>query len=610
VAVLTQTAAVRVEGEREPPKPQRRVWAALFAWRRKPGFGRVEAIVLALYCALVGAIIPFHEPWGDEAHAWMIARDNSAWEIIRYRLHYEGAPPLWHLLLHWFHMFGGRYGAIDWFGAVFAAAGVVVLLRWSPFPLAVRCLLPFTFFFAYQYAVISRGYVLFGLLAFGLCALYGNRRRIVWFAVVAGLLTNLSMQGIVFSSLLALLYLWDLYRGRTLQPMPWKPIWRGLLVFVPMAVLACYTALPAPDVNFIAGNAASGGILHSLSEKWIGYSPRLYATDAPQDPWQPDEPELPEPNAWRAPGQWLAWYVDHRDVKSARGDLAQEGFLQNRIEDFFSVISQATWPVANSNLLACAFLASVVLWLWKRRGLRMLIPWGVLLIVGQVLWSTDHHMGMILIVLLAGIWLGYTRNPDAVEPVWLERSFMTLFLVVLLLQIGWTGYCADRDIHEPYDPGKATAEYMKAHPVARTAAFHFWSVSVQPYFKRSPFFNIRTGYWFWSWPQDPDPYYRTAVAAHPDRIVYTVEFPGPGIMRNQWVPIGRVTPTDDMRELKRDYLLHYFHAHGYVETHRFCGTRFSRFSSSFIACDLILEPRGPDPLPMQNAMYANPDDSE
>lgn len=609
MAVLTDRAA-EPSDTAAPDQPQPTRWAALFCWRALPGFGWIEAAVLAGYCALVAAIIPFHEPWGDEAQAWMIARDSSVWQLIRYRLHYEGAPPLWHLLLHWFYEIGGRYGGIDWFGAVFAAAGVFVLLRWSPFPLVVRCLLPFTFFLAYQYAVISRGYVLFGLLVFGLCALYGERRRVAWFAVVAGLLADLSMQGIVFSSVLSLLYLWDMYAARTREPMPWRSVRNALLVFVPMAALACYTALPAPDVNFIAGNATSGGFIHGLAEQWIGYSPRLYATDAPQDPWRAPDPERPEPSLSRAPGQWLAWYVDQRPVMSARGDRAQETFLQHRLEDFFSVISQATWPIANSNLLACAFLAAIVLWLWKRRGLRLLVPWGVLLIMGQVLWSTDHHMGMILIVLLAALWLGYKRAPSVSGPLWLDRTFTALFVTVLVLQVAWTGYCADRDIHEPYDPAKATAAYMKAHPVARTAAFHFWSVAVQPYFARNPFYNLPTRYWLWAQPADPDPYYRTAVAQHPDRIIYTAEFPGFGQMRNQWVPIGRTMSKEQMRDLDWDYLLKYFQAHGYEETHRFCGTRFSRFSSSFIQCDLVLEPVLPDQLKEQDAEYANPDDSE
>ena len=66
----------------------------LLAWRKKYGFGRVEAAVLALYAVVLAVAIPFHEPWADEAQAWVLARDSSLWEIFRYRLHYEGTPAL------------------------------------------------------------------------------------------------------------------------------------------------------------------------------------------------------------------------------------------------------------------------------------------------------------------------------------------------------------------------------------------------------------------------------------------------------------------------------------------------------------------------------------
>src|SRR4051812_40575150 len=56
------------------------------------------APALAAWCALVAWVLPLHEPWFDEAQAWLIARDATLWEILG-RMSYEGSPPLWHLLL-------------------------------------------------------------------------------------------------------------------------------------------------------------------------------------------------------------------------------------------------------------------------------------------------------------------------------------------------------------------------------------------------------------------------------------------------------------------------------------------------------------------------------
>ncbi|MBQ7782588.1 MAG: hypothetical protein IJ368_01325, partial [Oscillospiraceae bacterium] len=50
-------------------------------------------IVLHIFTAF------FHEPWYDEAQAWLIARDASYYDILFDIPHYEGHPPLWHLIL-------------------------------------------------------------------------------------------------------------------------------------------------------------------------------------------------------------------------------------------------------------------------------------------------------------------------------------------------------------------------------------------------------------------------------------------------------------------------------------------------------------------------------
>src|SRR5207302_6633519 len=142
---------------------------SLFRWRQAVGFGRLEAAVLTLYCAVLAVVLPAHEPWSDEAQAWLLARDNSTWELIRHRLHYEGAPALWHLLIKAFQHAHGTFSGFGWFGAAFSIVGVYVFLRWSPFPAIIRALLPFTYFIQYQYAVIARSYVLFPLLVFALC---------------------------------------------------------------------------------------------------------------------------------------------------------------------------------------------------------------------------------------------------------------------------------------------------------------------------------------------------------------------------------------------------------------------------------------------------------
>ena len=177
-----------------------RIREKLFAARARAGFGWLEAAVLAVYCGMVAWTIPNHEAWADEAQAWLIASNASAGEIFHHLLHYEGTPGLWHGLLLVLVKMHVTYAGMHWVCGGIAAVGVAVWLRWSPLPLALRVLMPFTFFVAYQFAVVARSYVLFPVLVFGLCAaMRSGRPRPVVVAVLAALMAHVSLHGAVFS---------------------------------------------------------------------------------------------------------------------------------------------------------------------------------------------------------------------------------------------------------------------------------------------------------------------------------------------------------------------------------------------------------------------------
>ena len=121
--------------------------------------GKAEIITFLVYCTGLWVIEYFHEPWFDEVQAWQIARCASLREIFFEVQHYEGHPPLWHLLLVPFAKSGASL-ELSLFSVnfVFCAATVSLLLWRSPFPKILRCYLPFTFFIFYQYGIVSRPY--------------------------------------------------------------------------------------------------------------------------------------------------------------------------------------------------------------------------------------------------------------------------------------------------------------------------------------------------------------------------------------------------------------------------------------------------------------------
>ena len=143
--------------------------------------GNAEQISLAIYMGLLALILYFHEPWFDEAQAWQIARTAPLHDILFVVPHYEGHPPVWHLLLAVFAKNGFPFEltlkTINW---LFCSASMAVLLFRSPFPKAIRCLLPFTFECFYQYGVVCRPYGIFMLMIFFAAIGYRERNTHPW----------------------------------------------------------------------------------------------------------------------------------------------------------------------------------------------------------------------------------------------------------------------------------------------------------------------------------------------------------------------------------------------------------------------------------------------
>jgi hypothetical protein len=166
---------------------------------RQTDWGKVSShVALGLYAALIAVVVVRHEPWFDEAQAWLIARDSNPINLFE-RVRYEGQPGLWHLLL----MVPAKtlpYWTLNWISAALGAAGAYVFLRRSPFPTAVKVLVPFTYFLLYQYGAVARNYALLPLSLFCLAVLYRRRReRPAAFAALLFLLANTSAHGFLIA---------------------------------------------------------------------------------------------------------------------------------------------------------------------------------------------------------------------------------------------------------------------------------------------------------------------------------------------------------------------------------------------------------------------------
>lgn len=173
-----------------------------------------EATVFVLFLVLFGIISAYHEPWYDEAEAWQIARCANLHDILFYLPHYEGHPPLWHLLLAIPAKLGVPYEwGLKTTAGIFTVASVGLILFRSPFPRIVRVLLPFNYFVFYQYGVVSRPYGMM-LFAFLLAAMaFKGKEQHPWrFVAALYFLCLTSTYGIVLAGGIASAWVVDILR--------------------------------------------------------------------------------------------------------------------------------------------------------------------------------------------------------------------------------------------------------------------------------------------------------------------------------------------------------------------------------------------------------------
>jgi hypothetical protein len=534
-----------------------------------------DTLVLLLYATVVAAGVRWHEPWADEAQAWLIARSLGFWQILSHGMRYEGSPALWHCFLHLLILLHVSYTGMRWAAGGVAVAGIAIFLRYAPFPLLLRLLLPFTFWLAYQDAVVARSYILFTPLGFAAAALLRNRsRRPLLLAFVLGLIANISAHGFLAAIGLALVAIlqWRRRRGGesagASKAVP-KAAWLAACFFG----VAIFSAFPNPDVSFPAGK----NVEHSWHKIEAQTEDRKPAAGPAASRVRPGElAPIPYPREHHTPWQSL-------ENKAGR------------------TLATLTYPLSTFGIFGLLIVAALC-WLAVRtpamemKGATLpgpvggiaLLPYLLVVLVFTSMYLAPRHCGMLMMCFLIAAWLAWpaTSQPSS-RPL---QAVTAVLLLMAIEQMGWTAHSLWSDIHEPSAPSVETAAFLKQHPDARIAGFYYHSVGALPYFDRNIYINQPSPYWLWSRNQRTVQRAPATIATRPDIVVVGgwSESPRNGEITSDWRP-PEAAPSG---VVKNDWyqIVPYAEAHGYRPTHVFCGEQFMRFGYSERLCDVILQP--------------------
>ncbi len=437
---------------------------------------------MAAYVVLAGIMIVRHEPWFDEAQAWLLARDASAWSLFADLLRYEGSPGLWHVILLAPAKLGLPYVSLHVIAAVAGAFTTYLILWRSPFPPLVQAVLPFTYFVFYQYVVVARSYALLAPLLFLVAIVWPQRTRQVYrFTLLLVLLANVSAHGALIAGSLLAFHLFEVVRmRRTLGRETLRRQFLAASGFGVVTVLLFLELRPPSDLSNPIDREIGLSSLRTLGELVDGAGTGLW------------------PISLLALLAALWWFW--------RSGVLMLFLVPGSVLAAFAVIVYGLpWHIGILFLLTL-----FVLWISLADGPRPRAT-------GQDLWARRAALTALVVVVGAQtIWSASSVRYD------LNRSYSGSVALARYIK-------AHGDGRTIYLASFTPRSFVEKNVSPSWGGFP--ALAVQPYFDRNVFANYHDGKKasFWEWKQENglDPHSPTKiVAAKPDWVVLNVKFRG------------------------------------------------------------------------------------
>ena len=409
----------------------------LFTWFAEQ---RLHCIVFIAYVTVTVTVSCFHEPWFDEAQAWLIARDCSWKELLTVRTHYEGHPPLWWMLLAIPAKLGMPYEiGLKSLNLMCAALMIWLLEFKTKLPELLKVILPFSYFLCYQYGVTSRPYALMIAAMLLIAINWNNRNTKPWPVILSMmLLCATSSYGLAIAGMLALNWTIQFLCGER-SLIKNKQRFAGLVLLLVFAIILLLNVLPAPGTYHgdfdIHGTATTSPAWVSVFNTWLVMPSETLFTSTLSD-----------------------------------------GNMQ-----FIALTpSELFMPCVMSCLMWC-FLIQICL---RRKTASLLLTTYLGISVAFTAHLSMHHAGIILgffIAILAidcdiekinsNDWPQWIRNLNnrvmtLLGPKKTERYlrfFKILGLIFMLVSVYWTASASICDIRYDYSSSRAVASFIKTN---------------------------------------------------------------------------------------------------------------------------------------------------
>lgn len=431
----------------------------------------LKYICFLFFIVLISVISFFHEPWYDEAQAWQIARCASLYDIFFTIPHFEGHPPLWHLILAPFAKLGLPYEfSLSFVNIIFMSAAVWLIIFKTKLPDIMKLTFPFTYFVFYQYGVVSRPYSVMAL-AFMLCAVFYKDKEKKPFRMVLSLmlLCAASAYGIVYAFLICIAWLIEIMKGKNFFAFV-KDFVKSR-TFYSLLLLACFAfallLMILPSKNSLVAVSKTEADVLSFVNNYL-YTFLIMPFDA------------------------TIGSVNTADVNIFREDFINPAYIP-----YF--------------ILSFAIYVLLFIFAKKSRKTPLFLPFVLMPLFFGSVFLYCHHIGLFMLYLIFFVSVCFETYKPTVENT-SAISGTTFFLmftyITIIVQLLWTiGSCA-LEITKKYYSGRDIAKYISENdltdqyllPMGSVIknGFDFsrsaYAVSVLPYFDQNIFPTVPEGY--------------------------------------------------------------------------------------------------------------------
>lgn len=201
--------------------------------------------IFVLYLIVAGYAMAHHELWGDEIHSWNIVKASGSFSDLISNTRYEGHPPVWYSILWSISKFTHNLAYVQAAQFLIAGSVVFVLLFYSPFPFVVKALIPFGYYFLFEYGILSRNYAIGILPAFCICYILRKdfRYKLLLYYALLFFLSNTHLVGLLLAVSLHFYFLLLSQEQKKDAKKLFRHLLLGVLVFLP----ALYFIFPPSD---------------------------------------------------------------------------------------------------------------------------------------------------------------------------------------------------------------------------------------------------------------------------------------------------------------------------------------------------------------------------